>query len=396
MKISDKHISSNYLGLLQLPLIARLSGFNELIADEVNKCIELYGLSGDYITIIPKHGKCDRKLKAKTPLIELNTTISWTPNSIVDEMLKLYMYLGLIKKGLGRHAIIVNSCPWNAILVKDNEIFLLPPSSIYDYKQIHPVISRGKLVNEYDSTKIDDVIVRSMNGKLKIYSIDENSILLKGDKLTLLHSHDHYNVEVYFQQPFCIAKATYSSAKIKSQLICITMGSKVLALASSKPIELNLRPGEVSATVYSELYIELSKDVAPLRKLLNIAWSLVNKPTILRDYNAIVKSIRMLEFRPSDILINNVEVSANNHVVKAIFHLVNFSDEYRLVEAYFPAKVVSAALCSLDKSSCEELESDYNIVRIPLSPWSYRLLFLELRRLPPILLRSMEKQKLRI
>ena len=396
MKISDKHVSSDYLGLLQLPLIARLSGFNELIANKVSECIELYGLSGDYITIIPKHGKCNRKLKAKTPLIELNTTASWTPNSIVNEMLKLYMYLGLIKKGLGQHAIIVNSCPWNAVLIKDNEVFLLPPSSIYDYQHVHPVISRGKLVNECDSAKIDDIVIRGINGKLKIYSIDENSILLKGGKLTLLHSHDHYNVEVYFQQPFCIAKATYSSAKIKSQLICITMDTKVLALASSKPIELNLRPGEVSATAYGELYLELSKDVAPLHKLLNIAWSLINKPIILRGYDAIVKSVRILELRPPDILINNVEVSVNNHVVKAIFHLVNFSDEYRLVEAYFPAKVVSAALCSLDKSDCEELESDYNIVRIPLSPWSYRLLFLESRRLPPILLRSMEKQKLRI
>jgi len=384
-----KDIPSEYLGLMQLPLLARLSGL-EVLRTNIDECIKLYGLSGDHITIIPKHDGCKRVLYAKTPLKGILTKTPWKPRTIVNELLKFYMYLGLLKKG--NSTLLVNAVPWTNVYVKDKECFLLPPSSIYDFNYIHPVIEKGSLLTISKEYTINGMTVKSD----KVYALNGDKLFVMGNNISIQYDHEYYNVNVFFQQPFCIVNSIYSNVEVESQFICIALNSKVISLASSNPVKVHIKPGSLIVKGYGELYVELSKNSIPLAKVLGITWSLINKPTILKNYRSVVKTIKLLELRPYDVLIYKVKAKAQDMEVDAFFHLINFSNEFRLIEMYIPAKIIKSLLYSLDYRLIEELEPEYNIIRIPLSPWSYRILELKLRRLPELLLKSLERQKTRI
>jgi len=320
-------IEGELLGVEQLPQLARVTG----TVLSWRRSLTLIGPDGSAVRVLGQ----GEPMNALAPLQEIQ--IPWTfPKLDYDSLVS--MARDLIPCGEGRG--FLNPSPWERAAILDGKEVTLGPGEMGGDAEIGE--ERGV-------------------SSIKLYT-------------------GFYNVHLHHLNPLYIQDlGQASSIKLKSYLTSLqnTFG---ITVVSRSPFDLEFEDGELKVQGGDLKLIKSNdwKEAKPHR----LAWDSINE-VLTMDCQPKYR-VSLLKIEPSSVL----PVYIRYEDFKAELGLLNLNDRPVISTLYLPARITSAKVRNFDEGKWENLESEFDRVRIPITKWGLSLVYIELRRLLEQLLKK--------
>ncbi len=412
--------NTSYLGLLQLPLIARLQGCSRLLVD-VTRRLRLVGVDGTCIDLDPLTSGDDGRLRAYTPLNEPATTVDWVIPVISSNVIRgLVGFLGLLDAGVSS---LANPLPYE-IVVEDLEgvvhgfeggrIEVLHPVKRVVESKIDTVRVDGGLRADGDSVLVElanttivlspfklDRVVRELypNNRVRLvaYSTSNDVLVLGKDevvvkpssRITLRVEYDLYNPLIKVLQPLAFAETRKHTSIAKSKIMCIVDDTREICVYSTSTLKATIAPGilvlgEVNSTIRISYGRSGYTATNSLRRLLFQLNGQVRVNGRLR--------YGYLRITPYTALLLGASFSVREDLGMLSLYLLNITSKVTQVEVTLPARIVKANVAKLGENAVDEVEADYNSLVLHMDKYSLYKVDLSLKKFPPLFLKELSKR----
>ncbi len=411
---------TGYLGLLQLPLVARLQGCSRLLGGVV-RGLRLVGVDGTCIDLDPLAGGVGGRLRAYTPLNEPATKVDWDIPVIDGGVVRgLTRFLGLLEAGGNS---LVNPLPYE-IVVEDLEglvhgfeggrVEVLRPVKRVVESRVDAVRVDGGLRAGGDSVLVElanttivlkqfklDRVVRELypgnRVRLVAYSTSNDVLVLGKDeviikpssRITLRIEYDIYNPLLKVLQPLAFAETRKHTSIAKSKIICIVDGIRETCMYSTSTLKATIAPGTlILDDVGSTIRIGYGRSgytaTSSLRRLLFQLNGRVSVSGRLR--------YGYLRITPYIALLLGVSFSVREGLGLLSLYLLNITGRVAQVELTVPARIVKANVAKLGEDIVDEVEVDYNSLILHMDKYSLYRVDLSLKKLPLLFLKELSKR----
>ena len=411
---------SSVLGLLQLPLIARLQGCVRLLGD-VSRELRLVGVDGTSIDLYPITSSVGERLRAHTPINEASTIVDWDiPLISLDSIKELISFLGLVKAG---ETSLVNPLPYELVIedieglihgLEGGEIRIIHPVKRIVESSANTVKVYGKVEWRGDNilVEIDDIAVvlspfklakvvselyPGNRSRIVVYSTNNDVLILGKDevvikpshRLTLRISHGLYNPLLKVLQPLAFAETRKHTSIVSSKIICIVDGVKETCIHSTSTLKATIAPGtltinKVNSTTRISYGRSMYTAINSLRQTLFQLNGLVSINGILR--------YGYLRITPYTALLLKTSFNVKENIGVLSLYILNTTDRVAQVEVTLPARIVKASIVKLGENIVDEVEVDYNSLIFHMDKYSLYRIDLSLKKLPLLFLKELSKR----
>lgn len=410
-------IDYSSLGLLQLPLIAKLNRCSKLIAPIPYK-LSLMGPDNSQIDV-ESLSKPILELEARTPVTSPLKDSTWTPPRInVDNIKKFLENMGLLKKSSGEHYVnvlpqVIVAHGLNGILKLregGHQVIIKPRSRREGENNLENIVLEEtkhglKIIDEHTGlvTFLDGINIAKIfyeefvdDQRLLIKTDQGVNVVVLRDKVILDNVEKPLRMEVYhnvlnpkliFLQPLGLVEDVLVDTRIRSSIICTEAVSKTVCMVSASPIEVLLLPGKLVVKVSNDLVLQHGTSSHSRFRVLDILWYMVNKPFKLVGVELRAPYLRIT---PNDVKLLQLDYSED--INKLTLYLLNTANKVLPVEIWLPVKILSAKIVNIGTNSQDTVEIDYNSIIVPMHGLSMYKLELRVHKLPPLFMKELERR----